>query len=484
MLSRRLAQLRPSRPKVTALELPMQSNPARFNADGETRLKNCYAEQAGKEGKIPFPLYAVDGLMDYATLTNGGQCRGMFATDSLLYVVSARILFAVDSSGSATEIGGVADDGPVFFSRNRANPTEIVITTTGGLKYAVTNSTNLAEIDDTDLPPPNSNAFIDGYTLYGLSDGRVFYSGIDNATAIGANDFFEAEGSPDGLVRVFVHQRTIFLLGKKTTELWDSVGDSNNPFQRSAGGFLEYGCAAPASVASLGNNIVFVDDTGRVTVSNGAGAQQRISTHAVERAIDALTDKTTIEGFVYSRRGHEFYVLSAATFTWIYDLTTGQWHERQSFGQTRWRAAYHAEFNGKHIVGDFEDGVLYQIDPDTYDESGDHLVMTVRVPIHAWPKPVKLNFLRFDMIPGVGLNSTDLHDSDPKLMIRLSQNGGKSWGNERTASIGLIGQYGAETKFSGLGWSNEDGFLVEASVSATVIRAFTGMSGELNVKRR
>lgn len=483
MLVPHLARARGTRPKIVPLEMPVQSNPGRFTADGDTRLINCYAENAGKEGKIPYPIYACDGMSEFSTLTDGGQCRGMLATDPFLYTVSGRILFYTDPTGTSNDIGGIADDGYVCMSRNRADPFEIVITTMGGLKYVCSNFA-LSIISDTDLPPPISNAFIDGYTLYAIHDGRVFYSAIDSATSIGANDYFEAEGSPDALVRIFVHKRTIFLLGKETTELWESVGDSNDPFQRAPGGFLEFGCAAPASVVSLGEHIAFVDDHSTVVIANGAGATQRISTHAVERAIDAVTDKATIEGFVTHRRGHEFYVLSAATFTWVYDLTTGLWHERVSVGETRWRAAYHAYFAGKTIVGDFEQGKLYEIDPDTYTDAGENLIMTMRVPVHAWPRPIALNNLRIDMIPGVGLNDDDLHLSDPQLMVRVSRNGGRSWDNERSAAIGKIGQYGAETKFSKLGWSNEDGLVIDASVSAAVIRAFTGMSGELEIKRR
>lgn len=474
---------RAARSKTTPLELPTQSNPGRFTADGATRLINCYAEQAGKEGKIPFPIYAADGLIDFSTLTNGGECRGMIATDARLYVVSARLLFSVDPSGTATELGGIADDGPVFMSRNRANPSEIVITTIGGLKYIVTNHTVLAEIDDSDLPPPNSNAFIDGFTLQGIPDGRIFYSALDNAASYGANDLVEAEGNPDRLVRIFVHQRTIFAFGRETTELLDNVGDANNPIQRRPGGFLQFGCSAPDSVCSLNEFVAFIDDAGSVILTNAAGATRRISTHAVERAIDAVADKTTIKGYVYSRRGHDFYRISAATFTWIFDLTTGQWHEGQSFGESRSRASCYAFFDNKHIVGDFELGKLYQIDPDTYTEAGQHLIMTVRVPVHAWPKELSISRLQVDMIPGVGLNSGVLHTSDPQLMLRISRDGGKTWGNERTASIGKIGQYGAVTQFTKIGRSTEDGFVLELSVSAAVIRGFTGISADLDVRR-
>jgi hypothetical protein len=489
-VSEALARASGSRPRLIPLELPTQSNPGRHTADGSVRLINCYAEQIGKEGKFPLPIYACDGLESFATLTGGGACRGLFSTETHCYVVSGRLLFAVDYGGGVTTIGGIPDDNVVIFSRNRATPSEIVITTTGGFKYIVTNSGStftLTEISDSDLPPPYSNAFINGYTLYFIHDGRVFYSALDDASNIDALDFFEAEGSPDRLIRGFVHQNTIFLLSTETTEIWfNDPTDTNNPFHRAPGGFLQFGCLASGSVVSLRENIAFVDNHGQVRIANSAGSTQRISTHAVERSIDALSDndKAAIEGFVYERRGHVFYVLSGSSFTWIYDLTTGMWHERQSDGENRWRAAYYTKFKEKHVVGDFESGLLYTLDPDAYDEAGGHLTMTVQFPIHAWPNAIALNRLRFDMIPGVGLNSSDEHVADPQLMLSVSRNGGKSFESERTRSIGEIGEYTAMTIFDKCGSSTEDGFVVKMSASAAVVRGCTGVSGEIRVQRR
>lgn len=479
-----LASRSPRRPRLVPLELPMQSNPGRYGPDGDTRLINCYPEQAGREGKIPMPIYAADGLKSFSSLSGGGACRGMLPTPTRLFAVSGRLLYSVDASGGAAVLGGIPGDGPVFMARNRANPFEVAIAA-DGLPFVVVNNT-LSAITDTDLQPPTNLDFIDGYILYGVRNGRFYYSEIDDASNIGANSYAEAEGNPDGLKRLFVHNRTIFLLGDVSTELWESTGDTTFPFQRSPGAYYEIGCLSPASVVSLGGNVAWITNLGTVIVASIGGGFKRISTHAVERSIDSLTNdqKAKIEGFVYERRGHEFYVLSGATFTWIYDLTTGEWHERMSYGENRWRASYYAHFDGKHIVGDSESAVLNEIDPDTYTEAGEHLVATMRVPINAWPNCINLHRLRVDAIPGVGLNEAALHNSDPQMMLRLSKNGGKSYGNEMTRSIGKIGQYTAQTAFDKLGVSNEDGFVCEISASAAVVRAFTGIASEADILRR
>ena len=237
-------------------------------------------------------------------------------------------------------------------------------------------------------------------------------------------------------------------------------------------------------MAKDNGGVIFLTDDGGIVRLTQSGEFQPISTHAVEQSIEDISDKATIEGHVEQREGQEFYVLSATTFTWVCDLKTGLWHERQSYQKNRWRGSRYMKFAGKRIVGDFESGLLYELDPDTYDEAGNHLVMTCRFPVHAWPEPYKFKTLDVDMIPGQGLNSTDTHDSDPQLLLRLSRNGGTSWGGTMSRSIGKIGQYRAKTNFDKLGVSDTDGFVVELSASAAVVKAITGANGQLEVVRR
>ena len=461
---------------LVPLELPTSSNPGRYGADGAARLINCYPESRGKEGKISFPLYAADGLKLFSTLTDGAETRGMLALDTELLVVSARLLFSVDQSGTATAKGGIPGDGPVYMARNAAGQVAI---TADGNKFVYEGGV-LSDITDSDLPPAETCDYIDGYILYSIRDGRFFYSAIGNAKSISALDFAEAEGSPDSLVRVYVSNRNIWLIGSETTEIWQDTGNATSPFQRSPGAFFEFGCASAASVVTLGDSVALVTDDLEVVLASTTGQRLRISNHAVERDIHALSDKTTIEGFSYHLRGHEFYVLSSASWTWVYDALTGAWHERESYQITRWRASYYARFAGKHIVGSNTGGTLYEIDPDTYDEAGDHLIMRVMVPLHAWPHPIRLNRLHVDTIPGQGLNSADAHDSDPQVALKTSKDGGITFGNERSAPTGKLGERTKAAKFNRLGVSKEDGFVLDLSMSSATIRGITGLSGDLN----
>ena len=45
------------------------------------------------------------------------------------------------------------------------------------------------------------------------------------------------------------------------------------------------------------------------------------------------------------------------------------------------------------------------------------------------------------METGVGRNTVDIHASDPKVMMRYSDDGGHLWSSNREASLGRIGEY-------------------------------------------
>ena len=56
---------------------------------------------------------------------------------------------------------------------------------------------------------------------------------------------------------------------------------------------------------------------------------------------------------------------------------------------------------------------------------------------------------------GIGLNDGGIQDTDPKLMLRWSDDGGYTWSNEHTVSAGKIGQYKARAIWRRLGRSRD-----------------------------
>ena len=65
-----------------------------------------------------------------------------------------------------------------------------------------------------------------------------------------------------------------------------------------------------------------------------------------------------------------------------------------------------------------------------------------------------LNRLRFDCQQGVGLDG-GVQGSNPYLYLRISRDGGNTYGPERIAPLGAIGQYAQVTHFDRLGYARD-----------------------------
>lgn len=456
---------------IKPISLGTRSNPGRHSAAGAARLINCYAEEAGAEGKLQWPVYASDGLTSFATLSGGGPIRAMLDMNGLLYVVCGRVIHVVDPSGGSTAIGGVASDGHVTMARNRRQPNPQLCITCDGLSQIV-EAAMPDQITDPDLPPAIAVTAMDGYFIFAHADGRFTISGIDDGGVIDPADFASAESDPDGLVTVARRGREVVLFGNASLELWQNTGADPFPFSRAS--TVDIGCLAGGSVAAIEQTVAFAASDGTVRVLDGY-TPRRISSHAVERAIDAASDKTALQATSWERRGHSFYVLSGSDFTWQYNLTTGAWIERKSYLRDRWRVGTIATLNGRLIAGSGIDGKLYEMSPDAYDEAGEPLILTVQTPlVHAYPERLTFNALYLDPVPGVGLNTTAAHNADPQIMVDWSDDNGVSWSAERMVSVGGIGASTKRVVLRRLGHSREDGRTFRISMSADVVKGLTG----------
>jgi hypothetical protein len=473
---------------LTPISLGVRSNPGRYGQDSATRLVNCYSEDAGEEGRIQFPVYAADGYSTFGSTATNDGVRAMIAISSTAaYAVVGRGVYKIDNDGVVTSLGGIDSDGLTFMARNRASPAQVVLTC-GGLVYSI-ESDVLTQISDIDLPAPNSVTNLDGYFVFTIEDGRFFLSGIDDVT-IDSGDFSVAEASPDGLLVCKRRGRELVLFGPQSMEFHINTGNADFPFERQQA--VDIGCYAAGSATevtfirgeSTTDTIIWAatDQQGAyagVMMLNGYTGV-KISTHAVDRAIrDEGSDTDNILGFTWSAGGHTFYAVVGNTFSWVYDTVTGQWHERESYGLDRWRVATCVTFAGKNILGDYASGNFYEMDHETYTEAGEPLVMKVIPPtVHAWPRPIRISALHVDTIPGVGINSSNDGDANPKIMLDQSNDNGKTWSQipQRTATIGAIGQYKTRAKFNRLGQTKEDGRTFRISCAAAVAKAITGLA--------
>jgi len=427
----------------------------------DARMVNMFPEVVPEAGKEPAFLMRAPGLKLLTTVGNG-PIRGLWQLGGYMYVVSGDKLYKVSSTYVATEIGYIANNGPVSMSDNG---TQIFIAANPE-GYIYNTSTDILQQIGGDFPGAVTVGYIDGYFVFNEPNSQKFWvTALLDGTSVNALDFASAEGSPDGLVGLIVDHREVWLFGTNSVEVWYDAGLLDFPLQRIQGAFNEIGCAAAYSIAKMDNCVFWLgqDARGNGIVYRGQGyTGQRISTHAVEWQIQQYGDVSDAIGYTYQQDGHSFYVLifPTANTTWVFDVATGAWHERAAWNNGEWarhRSNCQVFFNNLTIVGDYEDGRIYAFDLSYYqdDDKPQRWYRSWR----ALPtgqndlKRSAQHSLQLDCETGVGLNIGQ--GDDPEVMLRWSDDGGHTWSYEHWNKMGKIGQYGYRTIWRRLGMTTK-----------------------------
>jgi len=318
---------------------------------------------------------------------------------------------------------------------------------------------NFTELPSTDgaFAGGSTVDIVDNYFVYNRPDTQQ-YAASDVLSPITYGLSFASKFTgPDDLVSLIVDHGQIYLLGEKTSEVWADVGTFPFPFQRIPGASSQHGIAAKFSMARFGNSFAYVsrNDRGQAVIVQMNGYfPQRISTHAVENTLVNQTISDAV-AYTYQLEGHECYVVSFPTLelTWVYDGATALWHKwlwtDTQNNYKRHRSNCGALFQNQFLVGDYENGQIYRLDPENYTDNGNHIRRMRRCPhLVADFQRQYFDELQIQFQPGVGLQGIEtfpLGDNDiginPQAMLRWSNDGGSTWSNEHWAGIGKVGKY-------------------------------------------
>lgn len=426
------------------------------------RMVNLYPEAIPSGGKEPAYLTRAPGLRLLLTVGTG-PVRGMRRVKQYLYVVSGTGLYRIASDWSFTMIGNIPGTGPVSIADNGIQ----VFIAAGGPSFIYNIQTTVfGQITDSDFPGATQVGYLDSYFVFIEPDTqKVWVTDFLDGTAIDPLEFASVEGSPDNVLALMVDHREAWLFGVDSTEVFYNAGLVDFPLSRIQGAFNEIGIIAPFSVAKLDNGVFWLggDDRGRGIIYRANGyTGTRVSTHSVEWQIQSYGDISDAIGFTYQQDGHPFYFLSfpSASKTWVFDVSTNEWHERAYFAlgaYSRHRANCQAAFNNNIVVGDYENGKLYAFDMTVYSDAG-----TPQKWLRSWRalRPGQNNLkrsaqhsLQLDCETGVGLVSGQ--GVDPQVILRWSDDGGHVWSNEHVRSMGKIGEYGYRCIWRRLGMTEK-----------------------------
>lgn len=484
------------------------ANPVQDNQ----RLINWYVEIDRNEGsplqpgiivaeaKVALGLLGAPGL-EALTTAYSGEVRGAWVLPGnfqALFVIGSQVILATiampatatqNATLAFTAIAGALSSltGPVKIRDNGSGNVAVLVDGPHLYVYQVKTKTLTLSTDPAFLGA-TTVAEIDGWFIFNEPNTQVFYTSPvywNGTDPFDGTYFALKDDSADNLVAVMENGRQLWLIGENTTEPWYNAGGATFPFSRLEGGLQQIGTVAPQSVARNGPGLVWLANSERGTnavILMQGYSYTVISGQAMSYQITKYPVISDARGYVYSEEGHEFYVLifPTADVTWVYDFHTSLWHQRASFDPAtglfhRQRVNNIVNFAGMRIGGDYENGRIYWQSRTLYADDQYPLVAVRRAP-HVWDKNdrnrVINSRLQLDFFPGSGLATGQ--GSTPQAMLRWSDDGGQSFGNEHWANMGAIGETQARVIWRRLGMARDR--VYEVRISDPVRRDVAGAS--------
>lgn len=453
---------------MPALNLAVQAYDRPSYSLPEARLVNMLVEpgDTSDTGKVWFQRGGLSsGTGSYTVGT--GPIRGLLQPSPVaftgVFTVSGGQLYR-----GATLIGAAPNTlFPTLSARMACSDTQLVVVT--DLAAYCDDAGVYGPITDPDLPANVIDVVILAGRFIYICPGQAFYwSDIGDATSIDGLAFASVESDPDALQGAIVVNDSIYFLGAKTIERWVPSSDPDAPYQRIVSGGYSRGCATITATVTFDNTFVWIGED-RIVYRAG-NIPERISNTSIEEKLRAVADMSLITAYRLVQDGHVLYVLNIPDQeTVVYDALSKTWSTWESYGRTTFRGRCADAFNdiffgglngAKFLVGDDETGQVWLMDPDqSFDETTTAMTRVVSgvLKLPAGVQPLKNIMLQ--CVRGVG-NFTD-PGLDPQVEMRLSKDGGRTWGEWAARSLGKLGEYGKKAIWRGLGQVRSPGLGVE-----------------------
>jgi hypothetical protein len=426
----------------------------------------------------------------------GGQ-TALVVIGSTLYLLSASPATATNFPAlSLSAIGqlltssgpvSIADDNGVGYGVTGTIVGNAVIVD-GPYGYTYNYLTKVfAQITDPGFLGADKVVMVDGWFVFNQPGTQAFYTPIQQYGLTFGAYYALKDAAPDNLVTIAVVKEQLWLVGDKTTEIWYDAGGQYFPFQRLVGTLIQCGCKAKHSIARFnskgqdglawfgrsdrGENVIIVTQGYSATV---------VSTPAFSAEVSQYPITSDAIGYTYQEDTHEFYVLTfpSADTTWVYDAQSGLMHKRLSYDPYaqkfhRHRSNAFINFAGMRLVGDYQNGTIYQLTRNAYTDAGWPLLAQRRTP-HIWDKGqrgrVFMGSLQLDFLAGEG-NTSGL-GMNPVCRLSISRDGGQTFNQTLTAPIGAIGQNRTRTMWRKLGFARDS--VIDLQVIDPVRRDLVG----------
>lgn len=465
--------------------LPLFGSGVRSYADIVTRQRrlNCIYDLRQDQDQSAVVLLGTPGAALYGVTLPTSPIRGWHIAGALLYVVAGSTLYSINTYNGVTAIGTLVVSGSTVSMADNSNQLIIVDGFAGYICNLVSNT--LTQISDVNFPNGcTSVTFLNSRFICNVPNSRTFVvSQVLDGTSWTPYIYGTKENSSDLLVEVDVLNGNLVLWGQRSIEMWQDVGSSPLPYQRINGATQQWGLAARDSHVHIGTSEIFlgVNPDGGVKVVKIQGyTPVPVSNSDIEYLISNFANINQAVAMVYNVYGHSIYHLTfpSENRTLAYDDTTGIWHEAQTGTAPYGRhfGNLSIAFNAKTLVSDSTSGIIYALDPDVYTDNGANIRREVCTRhLRADGNELHLSRLLLEMPSGVGNTSS----VNPVVTIRISRDGGSTFGPEKQRPLGKVGKYLSRAIFNRLGWGRD--IVIMIAVTDPVLFGILSGSADMEI---
>jgi hypothetical protein len=343
-----------------------------------------------------------------------------------------------------------------------------ILIVAGGRAYCFTLADN-SWLDITHLlaGTPKKVKYSDGYFIVMFRESNKFQmSDILDGTVWPGIQVNAVSVFAGNITSIEISHRELWVYGLNQSAIYGNTG-SDEIFDVINGGSVESACGPTFSPCLLDNTICWVsqDQRGARQCWRANGyTPQRISTHAIETWLSRWPDAdfANLTSYAYQDGGHLFWVLYVpnSDASLVYDVSNGLWVKWAEWHQEDGTWGPHRTWNhvyafGKHLVGDWQTGNLYEMKLAEDTGGGVYAFVTDNGTLirRLRRAPILCNEMEwiymiqcvFDFATGLGpqppLTDGDGNPRPPQAMVKISRDRGSTWGPQHTLDCGYAGQY-------------------------------------------
>jgi len=435
----------------------------------------------GKSALVLSP--GLEKLADTGTLEVAGtvaEIRGMANMNDTVYIVAVDKLFKMNSSNTLTEITTsttrlLTKTGAVTMEYNDASAARQLVICDGTYSYSYSETKNvLTKLsgDTHNFPGGESVAYLNGRWLFNLPDtNRFTWSSLNDSLTYDSTDYIGVSEPAGDILRLFTFNDQLVVFKKNGIIFYDNFISGGNPYTHRNGADMTVGLKGRNAVTEINSTIYWLGDDLNVYRANGYNPVV-VSHYQLSTKFESytVTDDAIAFGYIIDGLPYVVFTFPTEGKTWIYDPATKHWSERTSYRDDAFydgifRGNCYVKFGERHLIGDYRNGVVYEMKDTIYEDNGQPIKWKNICP--AWDNNREfMNISELEVVCTQGTATLSGDGSAPTIILRYSKDNGNTWSMELWRALGETGEYGNRLRWLRLGSARK--WYVELSGNAPI----------------